>query len=812
MIRLFRVFVPVGSHTLLSSEILLITQKNAAQNHEDPHQDAVLKDRLLLVGESPLEDIGRHIEEHPDTSLQVVGYVNDSQEAGAVLAGGKGLSSIALLREIIEATRPDRVVVGMAERRMRMPAGELLDLRFAGPIIEKAAGTYEKVRRRVCLKELRPSQFIYSGELGPRRASMFYQTAINLVLVVIGVVLAMPMMLLVALAVRLTSAVSVPYRQVRVGMDGHPFTLYKFRSMRGDAEAATGRVTPVGRIIRKLRVDEIPQLFNVLKDEMSIVEPRPERPEFVHALSAKIAYYRQRHCVGRESPAGPRSITKRATPWKTPSRSWNTSSRSRPPCVAWLAITGRNRTTGSRLDNPGTSGRDFDLAAPEGIPAERSTRYMLRQALAVLALSIPAMAQYAGPAILSRGEAPAAMATPEITFRPYFDVTAVYDTGLAGVATNQQGGLANSASAGVQAAFGVSGAHSWRHTRIGLDYHGSVRHYFKQTYYDSTNHTLLLDMDHQFSRHVTLSLRESAGMFSRDYGLLGLSQAVGYDPSQTSVPTTDYFDNRTMYLDSQANLTFQKSARLSFNLGGDGSLIRYRSTALYGANGATARADVQYRVTHRTTIGANYTFNRFAFPAVSSQTDIHGAVFSYSTRLSRWVEFSGYGGVMRVESKFIQSVPVDPAITALLGVTVGSQLTYHVNYLPSVRARLSRSFQKGVAYAQGTRTVTPGNGLFLTSTMTTAAVGYTYTGVRHWSFDIQAGYDQSKSLMNFIGQYRDYRGGFQLSHQLTGALHVIAGVMARQYDSGTFSNYNRLIYDARVGFGFSPGDVPVKIW
>jgi lipopolysaccharide/colanic/teichoic acid biosynthesis glycosyltransferase len=98
----------------------------------------------------------------------------------------------------------------------------------------------------------------------------------------------------------------VLYRQLRVGLDGRPFTLYKFRSMRADAEAETGavwaskddpRVTPLGRIIRKLRIDEIPQLFNVLKGEMSVVGPRPERPEMVQSLSEKIPYYRHRHCV-----------------------------------------------------------------------------------------------------------------------------------------------------------------------------------------------------------------------------------------------------------------------------------------------------------------------------------------------------------------------------------------------------------------------------------------------------------------------------------------------------------------------------------
>jgi exopolysaccharide biosynthesis polyprenyl glycosylphosphotransferase len=183
---------------------------------------------------------------------------------------------------------------------------ELLELRFAGNIIEEAATAYERVCGRVCIKDLRPSQLIYSGELGPRRESQFYQTISNLVFAAMGIVLALPFMLLTALAVRLSSPGPVLYRQTRVGMDGVPFTLYKFRSMRQNAEATTGavwaakddpRVTPVGRVIRRIRFDELPQLFNVLKGEMSIVGPRPERPEFVKALSEQIPYYRQRHCV-----------------------------------------------------------------------------------------------------------------------------------------------------------------------------------------------------------------------------------------------------------------------------------------------------------------------------------------------------------------------------------------------------------------------------------------------------------------------------------------------------------------------------------
>jgi len=123
---------------------------------------------------------------------------------------------------------------------------------------------------------------------------------------VAGIVIGAPLMLLTAIAVRLSSPGPILYRQVRVGMSDQPFTLYKFRSMRQDAEAGTGavwakkddpRVTAVGRVIRAIRFDELPQLFNVLKGEMSIVGPRPERPEFVQALSERIPYYRQRHCV-----------------------------------------------------------------------------------------------------------------------------------------------------------------------------------------------------------------------------------------------------------------------------------------------------------------------------------------------------------------------------------------------------------------------------------------------------------------------------------------------------------------------------------
>jgi exopolysaccharide biosynthesis polyprenyl glycosylphosphotransferase len=204
------------------------------------------------------------------------------------------------------ATRPNRIIVGMFERRNRVPVSDLLELRLSGHRIEEAATAYERICGRVCIKELRPSHLIYSGELGPRRQNLLYQNLGNTIAAGIGVILSSPVMLLTAIAVKLSSPGPVLYRQVRIGMGGVPFTVLKFRSMYVDAEAETGavwaskddpRVTRVGRIIRKLRIDELPQLFNVLRGEMSLVGPRPERPEFVKALCEQIPYYRQRHCV-----------------------------------------------------------------------------------------------------------------------------------------------------------------------------------------------------------------------------------------------------------------------------------------------------------------------------------------------------------------------------------------------------------------------------------------------------------------------------------------------------------------------------------
>jgi exopolysaccharide biosynthesis polyprenyl glycosylphosphotransferase len=179
-------------------------------------------------------------------------------------------------------------------------------LRFSGIHFEEEPDTFESTFGRVLTRQLRPSRLIFSTELGPGRRSLLWHSLYSTVVAVLVTPIFLPVTAIVAVLVKLTSAGPVFHRQVRVGLNGAPFTVYKFRSMHVNAEAQTGavwakrddpRVTKIGKWLRRLRLDETPQLLNVLRGEMSLVGPRPERPEFVKSLSEQIPFYSYRHCV-----------------------------------------------------------------------------------------------------------------------------------------------------------------------------------------------------------------------------------------------------------------------------------------------------------------------------------------------------------------------------------------------------------------------------------------------------------------------------------------------------------------------------------
>ncbi|MCJ7502626.1 MAG: TIGR03013 family PEP-CTERM/XrtA system glycosyltransferase [Acidobacteriia bacterium] len=250
-----------------------------------------------------------------ERATRLVETLRARKELGMDVVGGPGaVGNGSLSRETLASTLTalqknrgvDRVIVAMADRRGTMPVRELLDLRLSGIKVEEATALLEKVSGKIEVDELSPSWLIFSEGFRLNPSFLMARRFISTVVSLAGLLLVLPLLPLMALAVKLTSPGPVLYRQKRVGRYGVLFDCYKFRTMRADAEADAGptwaadddpRITPVGRFLRRTRLDEIPQLWNVLRGDMGFVGPRPERPEFVEWLSREIPYYHLRHII-----------------------------------------------------------------------------------------------------------------------------------------------------------------------------------------------------------------------------------------------------------------------------------------------------------------------------------------------------------------------------------------------------------------------------------------------------------------------------------------------------------------------------------
>jgi sugar transferase (PEP-CTERM system associated) len=206
----------------------------------------------------------------------------------------------------IQIYKPDILVIALSERRGNFPSQIILESKLKGIIIEDATSFYEKITGKILVENLRPSWIIFADGFHKNNVNRAIKRVIDIVLAVIGVCGSFPLVILTSILVKLDSCGPVFFKQERVGENGRHFTLVKFRTMVADAEKDTGpvwsqttdpRVTKLGLVLRRTGMDEIPQLFNVLRGDMSFVGPRPERPHFVTELQQKIPYYTQRLTV-----------------------------------------------------------------------------------------------------------------------------------------------------------------------------------------------------------------------------------------------------------------------------------------------------------------------------------------------------------------------------------------------------------------------------------------------------------------------------------------------------------------------------------
>jgi sugar transferase (PEP-CTERM system associated) len=266
-----------------------------------------LQKRVLVLGLSRVAVRLVDLQRTGSRPFRVLGFLDDDAAAHDKLPpGGELLGKTRDLLNLVDELQPDVVVVALPDMRGALPTSDLLECRLRGIRVEDWPTFYEKQTGKVLVTDLRPSWLIFSDGFAKTQVMQTLKRALDVALAVAGLVMALPLLVFVAVAIKLDSRGPVLFRQERVGQNGKVFTLNKFRSMREDAERLSGavwaserdpRVTRIGRFLRKTRLDELPQLFNVLVGEMSFVGPRPERPEFVRLLQRQIPFYSGRLAV-----------------------------------------------------------------------------------------------------------------------------------------------------------------------------------------------------------------------------------------------------------------------------------------------------------------------------------------------------------------------------------------------------------------------------------------------------------------------------------------------------------------------------------
>ena len=265
---------------------------------------AQLTSRVILLGNGPLaEPLAEEIANRPECGLNLVGYV---ARDGSGVDHPRGLAWLGTVEDLPEVVRREAiscVIVSMGERRGRLPVEELLSLKTHGVLVKDAPDLFEALTGKVPVSSLNLGWLLFSEGFRASPLTLFYKRAASLAFSVLGLVITLPIMALISIAIRLDSRGPAIYRQKRVGKDGGIFTLFKFRSMRLDADPDRAaqendnRVTRVGRWLRRYRLDELPQLFNILRGDMCFVGPRPCIIPEERRWTREIPFYGQRLTV-----------------------------------------------------------------------------------------------------------------------------------------------------------------------------------------------------------------------------------------------------------------------------------------------------------------------------------------------------------------------------------------------------------------------------------------------------------------------------------------------------------------------------------
>jgi sugar transferase (PEP-CTERM system associated) len=266
-----------------------------------------LNQKVLIIGTGTLaKNIAENILGNRDSGFFVIGFISDDPaKVGMPLVNPSIIGDYSTLQELVQKEKPDRIIVALEERRGKFPLSQLLDLKMRGLTIEDGTTFYEHLTGKLHIESLNPSNLIFSVGFKKLKSTKWFKRMVEFFLSVFMFVFFAPVLILVSILIKLESRGPVFYKQERVGKNNRIFKLIKFRSMVENAEKDgpvwacedDSRITRVGRWLRLTRLDEAPQIINVLRGDMAFVGPRPERPFFVEQLKKEIPYYNQRHTV-----------------------------------------------------------------------------------------------------------------------------------------------------------------------------------------------------------------------------------------------------------------------------------------------------------------------------------------------------------------------------------------------------------------------------------------------------------------------------------------------------------------------------------
>lgn len=425
--------------------------------------------------------------------------------------------------------------------------------------------------------------------------------------------------------------------------------------------------------------------------------------------------------------------------------------------------------------------------------------------------------EYDGPSILTRDKSSIGERGGKlIDFRYYVDIQGVYDSGFAPyVASTTAGPSENTGGPGTSISWGVIGTRLWKRDRLSLEYHGDYTDY--QNYTSGNNEFLNLHYSRILQRRLTLDIRENAGTTYQANGYYRFAPLTSAD--QIAVPVNDLFDIRTKFLDTRADITWQKTLRLSFSAGGTGFLIRRDQYAIPGTNGYDAHGSIAYRVKRTQTVSVNYSHDWFTFQREYGHSQFDSVQLGYNIDFGHhWAFQAGVGGsIVRVLG--LEVIPADPVVTAVLGITSVSVVSNRTYEAPKFSGGLTKKFERSSASLNYIQDISPGNGVYLTSRQSAGSASYSYVGISKMSIGANAIYSTLSSFgQQNLGQYHNIGAGLGVTYRIGRDMHMTFRYDFRHYTTGAALTASGAVippqdeHRVSLGFGYSPGDRPIAIW